>query len=217
MPDPTLNRLCIMTEKRSYDLMNRGAALQGKLRGFSLIELMVGLAIVSMVLLFLVPSMGSWIQSTRIRNAAESIENALQLARAEAVSRNTQVQLVFSSLVSSGTAVDWAVSCVNASATCPGTGQTMTYIQKMSAKEGSSGAQLATTPSGQSTIVFNGMGRVSSMPSGNTSITLDITNPNGGTCAKDGGTMRCLSIVLTTSGQVRMCDPALPSSSPRAC
>jgi type IV fimbrial biogenesis protein FimT len=204
-----------MTEKRSYDLMNRGAARQGKLRGFTLIELMVGLAIISMMLLYLVPSMGAWIQSTRIRNAAESIENALQLARAEAVSRNTQIQLVFPSLVSSGTAVDWVVSCVNASATCPGTGQTTTYIQKMSAKEGSTGAQLVTS-SGQTSIVFSGLGRASSVAAGST-LTLTITNPNGGTCAQSGGTMRCLNIVLTPSGQVRMCDPALPNTNPRGC
>ena len=206
-----------MTEKRSYDLKNRGAALQGKLRGFTLVELMVGLAIVSMMMLYLVPGMGSWMQSTRIRNAAESIQNALQLARGEAVSRNTPVQLVFSSLALGGTAVDWSVSCVTASATCPGTGQTMTSIQKMSAKEGSTGAQL-TVSSAQSTIVFNGTGRVSSMPALTNAITMSITNPNGGTCAASGGTMRCLNIVLTTSGQIRMCDPAFATgTNPRAC
>jgi len=212
-----------MTEKRSYDLKNRGAALQGKLRGFTLVELMVGLAIVSMMMLYLVPGMGSWMQSTRIRNAAESIQNALQLARGEAVSRNTPVQLVFSSLALGGTAVDWSVSCVTATQTCPGPSPVLTpalpqtWMQKMSTKEGATSAQLVIS-SAQSAIVFNGMGRVSSMPALTNAITMSITNPNGGTCAASGGTMRCLNIVLTTSGQIRMCDPAFATgTNPRAC
>jgi type IV fimbrial biogenesis protein FimT len=216
-----------MTEKRSYDLVNRGVALQGKLRGFTLIELMVGIAIVSMVLLFVVPGMGTWIQSSRIRNGAEALQNGLQLARAEAVSRNTSVQFVLPSLASGGTGVDWIVSCVNLipNANCPGPATLMTasagtYIQKMSSREGAAVAELTTSPGGQSTIVFNGLGRVSSMPAGSTSISLDIKNPYGGTCADLGGTMRCMRIVLTASGQVRMCDPALPATTPpnpRAC
>jgi type IV fimbrial biogenesis protein FimT len=224
MPDPTLNRLCIMTEKRPYDLMNRGVALQGRLRGFTLIELMVGIAIVSMVMLFVIPGMGTWIQSSRIRNGAEALQNGLQLARAEAVSRNTSVQFVLPSLASGGTGVDWIVSCVNLipNANCPGPATSMTasagtYIQKMSSREGAAVAELTTSPGGQSTIVFNGLGRVSSMPAGST-LTLSISNSNGGTCVKDGGTMRCLNIVLTPSGQVRMCDPAFPTgTNPRAC
>jgi type IV fimbrial biogenesis protein FimT len=210
-----------MTHKHSATLIDRGLPGRGGHLGFTLIELMVGIAIVSLLMMFVIPGMGSWMQSTRIRNAAESIENGLQLARAEAVSRNTSVQLVFSSLVASGTAVDWSVSCVTGTSTCPGVGSvspTLTYIQKASSKEGASTAQIATLPTGQSTIVFNGLGRVSSMPAGTTTISLVITNSYGGTCAQSGGPMRCLNIAVTSSGQIRMCDPALTTgSSPRAC
>ena len=55
------------------------------------------------------------------------------------------------------------------------------------------------------------------LPPGNLA-TFQVTNPMGGTCAADGGEMRCLSVVVTSAGQVRMCDPAVTASTdPRKC
>jgi hypothetical protein len=31
------------------------------------------------------------------------------------------------------------------------------------------------------------------------------------------GEMRCLAILVTTAGQIRMCDPAVAAPDPRAC
>ena len=61
-------------------------------RGFSLIELMITLAVLGMLLAIGLPNMGTWLQNTQIRNAAESINSGLQFARAEAVKRNTTVR-----------------------------------------------------------------------------------------------------------------------------
>jgi len=49
------------------------------------------------------------------------------------------------------------------------------------------------------------------------SATFSITNPNGGSCRPDGP-MRCLHVVASSAGQIRMCDPdpAL-SSDPQGC
>jgi type IV fimbrial biogenesis protein FimT len=66
--------------------------------------------------------------------------------------------------------------------------------------------------------VFNGLGRIAPpLPAGN--ITIDINNPNGGTCYAAGGELTCLRIVITPAGQVRMCDPNpdLPAGDPRIC
>ena len=57
-------------------------------RGFTLVELMIGIAIVGLSLVMAAPSFSSWIQSTQIRTAAEAVQNGLQLARGEAVRRN---------------------------------------------------------------------------------------------------------------------------------
>jgi type IV fimbrial biogenesis protein FimT len=65
--------------------------------------------------------------------------------------------------------------------------------------------------------MFNGLGRVTPVPAGN--ITIDVTNPTGGTCATIAtpAPMRCLRVVVTAGGQVRLCDPAFASTDPQGC
>jgi type IV fimbrial biogenesis protein FimT len=203
-----------MIEDCAQYLLTLNRQRAGLQRGFTLIELMIAIAIVSMVLLFGIPGFSQWIQSSQIRNASESILSGLQLARAEAVRRNTSIQFVLSSVTGGGVATDWTVNCVTPSVDCPGAGMTQTEIQKRSASEGSANAQIAAT---QSTIIFSGMGRVTPTPVPSP-IIFTITNPLGGTCAQVGGTMRCLQIQVTSGGQSRMCDPALAlATNPRGC
>jgi type IV fimbrial biogenesis protein FimT len=187
-----------------------------KQRGFNIIELLVGIAIVSMVMFYAVPSMSAWIQSSQIRNAAESVFSGLQLARTEAVRRNTSVQMVLPSVAAGATASDWVVKCVTPTDDCPGDGKAITEIQLRSSKEGSPNAQVIALP-GDATIVFNGLGRMTSPVA---DAILNVENAAGGTCVLAGGSMRCLRIIVTTGGQARMCDPAIPVTvppNPRGC
>lgn len=190
-------------------------------RGVSLIETMIGLVIVSMLLAVGVPSFSTFMQNSHIRNAAEAMQNGLSLARAEAVQRNTNVRFTL------GAASSWTVGCVAAVGDldndgvvdCPAT------IQARAAAEGSAHAAVAlsevvaatnaaaTTPVITSEISFNGLGKVRALPGGNNAV-LDISNPTGGACATAGGPMRCLRVVVSTGGQVRMCDPKLSTSNP---
>ena len=55
-------------------------------------ELLIGIAIIGILLALAAPNFAVWIQNSKIRTAAESIQNGLQLARAEAVRRNAQVR-----------------------------------------------------------------------------------------------------------------------------
>ena len=73
--------------------------------GFTLVEVMVAIVILGILFGIALPTYRVWIQNVQIRNAAESIQNGLQLARTEAVKRNTNVAFV---LV--GAAVDPAVA-----------------------------------------------------------------------------------------------------------
>jgi type IV fimbrial biogenesis protein FimT len=191
-------------------------------RGLTMIELMIGLTIFTMLLLVGVPSFSAWIQSSQIRNSAESIQNGLILARAEAVQRNKTVnfQLVDSLTAScaiSTSAANWVVSRGDPTGKCdvapdptdtvsPGT------IQKRSNNEGSRNAVVAAD---QGTITFNGLGRATNLAASPASI--NITNPSGGTCVSASGQMRCLRVDVTTAGQVRACDPALSAPDTRAC
>jgi type IV fimbrial biogenesis protein FimT len=61
-------------------------------RGFSLVELIVGMAILGVLLAIAMPAFSNWLRNARVRTAAESVQNGLQLARAEAVRRNTTIR-----------------------------------------------------------------------------------------------------------------------------
>jgi type IV fimbrial biogenesis protein FimT len=85
-------------------------------RGVTLIELMIGMTIISCLLLVGMPSFTSWIQDLQIRGAAESIQSGLLLARSEAIRRNRTVQLT---LADAGGLVEWRIGCVSVNADCP--------------------------------------------------------------------------------------------------
>jgi type IV fimbrial biogenesis protein FimT len=65
--------------------------------GFTLIELMVVVAVFVMLLMAAMPSMGAWVVDARIRSTAESLQNGLRLAQAEALRRNRRSAFVLTS------------------------------------------------------------------------------------------------------------------------
>jgi type IV fimbrial biogenesis protein FimT len=191
----------------------------------SLIELMIGIAIVAMLFLMAAPSFSTWIQNTQIRTAAETMQNGLMLARVEAVRRNTTVRFQLTTTTDSSCALstsgtNWVVSQDDPSGACdsaipdPATANPPAprIIQVHAGAEGSRNALVAAS---QSTVVFNGLGRVTPVPAGN--VNINITNPIGGTCALAAGPMRCLQIVVSPGGQVRMCDPMFTFPDPQGC
>ena len=163
-----------------------------KQAGFSLIELCVGIAVIAILIGFAIPGMRTWLQNSNVRSTTESIQNGLQLARAEAVRRN-----VFATYAQSG--VGWTVT---AAASTVQTGTTET-------------AGTATVTASQNTVTFSGIGWVTPVPA--STITFDITNPTGGTCVAASGKIRCLRVTVTAGGQIRMCDPAATSGTAAAC
>jgi len=61
-------------------------------RGFSLVELMVVVALLAVVLGFAVPNMRQMILNNRIKAATNSLVGALQMARNEAITRNKVIK-----------------------------------------------------------------------------------------------------------------------------
>ena len=169
--------------------------------GVTLVELLIGITIVAILLTVGLPSYSAWIQNTKIRTAAESVLNGMQLARAEAVRRNANVQMVF------GTASSWTVSA-------PATTE---QIRARSAGEGSANVTVTMTPSTATTITFNSLGRVATNADASASITsADLTVPTTILAASEA---RKLRIVIGPGGNVRMCDPdaGVPVGDPRKC
>lgn len=165
--------------------------------GFTLIELMIALAIFAILVLAALPSFQVWIQNTQIRTTAEAILNGLQLSRAEAVRRNTKIELELSA--DSG----WTIRET-------ATGQ---VIQARSAGEGTGGAVISVTPSGAVKTTFNGLGRVDFNDNATPAIT-EIKVDSSVITATDS---RELCIRISTAGVVRLCDPQLSASDPRSC
>lgn len=197
--------------------------------GVSLIELLIGLAIMALLIMIGLPNMATWLNNSQIRTAGESMLAGLTLARNEAVRRNQIVrfQLVnnlTSTCVISTSGTDWVVSMDNATGACdapaaePAPGDPPPrIIQKRSGSEGTPRAAITATTAG--TVHFNGLGRVTS-PGGAANMTqLAISNPVGGTCEHvDGGSMRCLRINISIGGEAKMCDPAVTDATdPRIC
>jgi type IV fimbrial biogenesis protein FimT len=62
-------------------------------RGFTLIEAMVGIAIMVILMSVAVPSLRAYIQTQVVRNTASELSSALMLARSEAILRRANVRV----------------------------------------------------------------------------------------------------------------------------
>lgn len=182
------------------------------MRGFTLIELMVGLIVIAILVSAGAPNLMIWIQNTQLRTAAETLSAGAQLAKAEAVRRNTNVFF----RLNDGTATanvnsSWTVGCVTPVADLDGDGlaDCPASIQTRSGTEGTS---KAVVNADVATVSFNGLGRAANP------MTVSITNPTGGTCQNVGGPMRCLDIRVSQGGQILMCNPAFQrNTNPQGC
>jgi len=189
-------------------------------RGFSLIELMVGIVILGVLMATAVPRFSDWLRNARVRTSAEAMQNGLQLARAEAVRRNATVRFQLVNTIDDTCALDtagphWVVSMDNPAGQCasaPSDTAAPRIIQVRNRAEGSIQTLVA---AGQSALVFNGLGRLTPVPAAN--VAIDVSSTAGGTCVASGGSVRCLRVLVSVGGQIRMCDPALPAGDAQAC
>lgn len=175
--------------------------LYEKSSGFTLIELMVVVAVIGILAAFSLPSYTQMIQNTRIKTAAESIQNGLQVARAEAVKRNQPVQFDLR-----GSDSAWTICVAPASGACPATDNAST-IQSRGAGEGSS-TDIDVAVNNAGPYVFNSLG----VPAPTANFTIDNT-------AISENDSRELRVVLGAGGSVRVCDPNLNAAGtdPRRC
>ena len=190
--------------------------------GLTMIELIIGIAIMALVLGLGIPSISQWLNNSQIRTAAESTLAGLQLARGEAVRRNQNVRFQLVSALTSACTVStsgthWIVSLADPAGKCDVAPSETTAPQTIQVRDGAETPKAVLAATGAALVTFTGSGR----PSGSTYMTqVDITNPTGGTCehATAGSPMRCLRIIITSGGRIKMCDPKVTDTTdPRIC
>ena len=172
-----------------------------KQTGFTLVELIIAVAIITIVASIAFPTYRTYIENSRIRTAAESIQNGLQKARSEAVLKNANVTFTLSANS------DWAVGCtvpVTADNNGDGLEDCPTLIAERS---DASGTIQAVDVAAQTQVIFTNLG--TRVAGGLTQITID----NSALTSAESRELR----VTINGASVRMCDPSAPVGNLKAC
>jgi type IV fimbrial biogenesis protein FimT len=192
-------------------------------QGMTLIEAMIGMSLAVILVAMAIPSFRTGFQNREIRSTADAIQNGLQVARTEALRRNRNVRFTLQD------GWGWSVGCDPVDTTVEGGEQICPETLQVRAPSPSPRVQVQVdrrdiaTGTVDGTIAdrslkLNAMGRTTTdtLPAGKAAV-FRLTLPAGGACAADGGEMRCLNVIVTATGQIRMCDPAASAGDPRAC
>jgi type IV fimbrial biogenesis protein FimT len=187
--------------------------------GFSLVELMVAVALLGLMLSLAMPSFGVWVSNAKVRTSSDALQSGLRLAQAEAVRR--QRQMVFfrttdpactEATVPSASGNFWAMRSVSRTA-----GEPVQTVQCGQLGEASEGV----TIEGPTALCFSGIGRQVANANPGIGSTPCVLPANGRSefdvrhLAGD----RQLRVVVDLAGSVRMCDPArsLSTTQPDGC
>lgn len=178
--------------------------------GLTLIELMTVVSILGIITALSLTSYQTWIGNSHIRNVADSIQTGLQKTRVEALKHNAPVQFVLNANSA------WSIGCVvvvndldaDGIDDCPAT------IEQRASKDGASAnINVTATPADATTVVFNSLGQVLTVP---TVLTAPFTQVD---IVSTAANSRVLRVTIGAGGISRTCDPfpGLPASDPRKC
>lgn len=187
-------------------------------RGFSLVELMVVVALAALLLSLAAPSLVAWVRNAQIRTLADSLQNGLRLAQTEAVRRQRQVVFFLSASPTCDTANTasangrfWVVRTVPLL-----DGEGALVVQCGVLSDVAAGTSIA----GPTAICFSASGRLvaNATPGGGAACALDASGLNRYDVSRSGAE-RALRVTVALGGQTRLCDPArtLSDTSPDGC
>lgn len=165
--------------------------------GFTLVELMVTVAVVAILAMVAAPNMASFLDRNRVVGAGEAVLAQVQLARTEAVKQGANMTVVFL------TGADWCVGFARGDTPCDCTAA-LGEADACSILGDGQNALLTVVASG----AFTGVGMDAGAPA---SLTF---NGVRGTVAGGGGAAsftspqsRQLQVTVNALGRVRLCSP----------
>lgn len=164
-------------------------------RGFNMVELMVVVVITAILSALAAPSFATMLANHRVRTGADGILAGLQLARAEAVHRNTNVSFNMDA------AGGWTIAVVSPAST----------VQKRPSGE-SGGNIKITSLNDKLALTFTSLGAVSGY-----NVTNNLTRVTVEPASGQPGAER-LQIDVYAQGQIQMCDLSITAAGdPRKC
>ena len=190
----------------------------GSTSGFTMVELMVTIALLAILLAMATPSFTTWIRNAQVRTVSDALQNGLRLAQSEAVRRHRQVVFFRTNQAACDTAITadaggafWSVRALPLVV-----GDAAEAVQCGVLSDVAEGVAIA----GAAALCFNsggrqvananpGVGEACALDASGTS-TFDLTSTNAD---------RPLRVLVALGGSVRMCDPAktLSASTPDGC
>ena len=195
-------------------------------RGFTIVELLIGLTMLGVLLALGAPAMSTYLHNSKLASVTASYFSGLQMARTEAIRRNLRSEFVLTNdpvsqadLANTVTPAvagrNWVVRAASA------TGGFMPAVEAKAAAEGEGGVPGVIVVSGSASapavfdgrVPFNGFGGTAD----GAPYAIEITSPTIGTCVAAGGNVRCRRITVSPGGQIMACDPAAAAGDSRAC
>lgn len=195
--------------------------------GFTLIELMVTIALLALLMFLAVPAFGAWISDARVRNVAEGLQTALRQAQATAIARNRTTVFALTgaspalNAVPANNASNWYTQILPLSGSDESSSTATNYVQ---------GSNVATqngvSISGPALVCFSALGKQLSLSASATGLSTACTAPGDDTGAPTTGytlsrtnAQRKLKVLVYLGGRVLMCDSAktLSNDNPDGC
>lgn len=178
-------------------------------QGFTLVEMLVGLGLTVIFMLMTLPSASAYLTDARIRAAAQTYYSGAQLARAEAVRRNAEVRLLLtddpsaSPPTTSVNALGWVTLAGGLQGVDWSTLEGTEWVDSKDPKESrTKGLRVAAN---EAVVQFDGQGAAS------VNQIVKFLGPAADTCYPQGP-RRCLHVVISLGGQVRLCDPGISNN-----
>lgn len=184
-------------------------------RGLTLTELLIVLALSTIVLAVAAPAMGQWVRDIEVRSSASTLLATLQAARAEAVTRNASVRL---QLPDTQGRPGWQLGCTQSTVRCPQLIRQQATDLATSVRWGA--AALNAMPSVDTAITagsglpagvrFDATGAAADIATGADIARIDVTYNNV-------PSTRRIVVLISARGMARICDPSAGASHPTSC